>query len=281
MIDVGFQVHERWLPIMDICFNITTANTLWVYHYLGPENHMHQRNVPRPSFIQSRFFPKLRIDRLYARNEQRQTIAKILQSEELANKLISNEPMSPFFLARGHLAAKADYVFGSQQMATFYYVNAAPQWQTFNMGNWLMIENNIKPFINKRNISADLYTGTYGIVQYQDKFGKKQDIYLSYNENGTQSKLPVPKLFFKIMLAKELLEGVVFIGVNNPYATQNEILNDNYIICSDVSDKINYISWDKHNITSGYTYACNVNDFVKNVPTAPVIPNVEQYKLLV
>ena len=52
------------------------------------------------------------------------------------------------FLARGHLAAKSDFVFATAQRATFFFTNAAPQWQPFNAGNWNFLEqvgfNNLK-----------------------------------------------------------------------------------------------------------------------------------------
>ncbi len=40
------------------------------------------------------------------------------------------------YMARGHLAPDADFVYESFQDATYYYFNAAPQWQSINNGNW-------------------------------------------------------------------------------------------------------------------------------------------------
>lgn len=250
---------------------------MWVRHYLGPESFKHQRNFPRPRFIQSIFYPKLRVDGLYTRTEQRATLARILKSEKLADKLISSDQSSYTYLARGHLAAKADFVFGSHQMATFYHINAAPQWQTFNGGNWLAVELGIKPYINRRNISAELYTGTYGVVQYQDAANQWQDFYLAHNNSDL--RVPVPKLYYKIVLAREQKQGIVFIGVNNPHATLEQIENE-YVVCPDVSNQVKYISWDRRNVTAGYSYACSVNDFVRKVPTAPTIPNAAAFQLL-
>lgn len=66
---------------------------------------------------------------------QRRTIGRILGSDKLASDIISNT--TELYLARGHLTAKADYVFAALQMTTFYYINVAPQWQSFNNGNLL------------------------------------------------------------------------------------------------------------------------------------------------
>lgn len=40
------------------------------------------------------------------------------------------------YFAKGHLAPDADFVLEAEQDATYYYVNAAPQWQAVNNGNW-------------------------------------------------------------------------------------------------------------------------------------------------
>lgn len=89
---------------------------------LKPNNAYHQRNVERIFFIQGPFYRGLRPDSLYSKFVQRKTIAQILGSEDLASQIIQDD--SELYMARGHLAAKADYVFAPQQLATFYYINA-------------------------------------------------------------------------------------------------------------------------------------------------------------
>jgi DNA/RNA endonuclease G (NUC1) len=83
-----------------------------------------------------------------------------LGSPELAERYVHDE----HFLSRGHLAARADFIFGSQQRATFYYVNAAPQWHRFNAMNWEALEHSVRVLVGKRNINLDVYTGTFGIA---------------------------------------------------------------------------------------------------------------------
>jgi len=43
-------------------------------------------------------------------------------------------------IAKGHLTANADFVFPFQREDTFFYSNAAPQWQRTNNGNFKAVE---------------------------------------------------------------------------------------------------------------------------------------------
>lgn len=114
-----------------------------------------------------------------------------------------------------------------------------------------------------RNINLDVYTGTWGIIELKDISGVPQPYYLSII--GATKKIPVPKLYYRIVINKADDSGVVVIGVNNPHLTLEEIKKD-YVVCTDVSSQIKYISWQKEIVSKGYTYACAVNDFVKVVP---------------
>lgn len=99
------------------------------------------------------------------------------------------------------------------------------------------------------------------MLQLNDTDGIAQDIFLDNDDN----KIPVPKVFYKILINKSNDSGVVLIGVNNPHASKAEIQRD-YLICNDVSEQIKYIKWRPNDIRRGYSYACEVNDFLNNVP---------------
>lgn len=118
-----------------------------------------------------------------------------------------------------------------------------------------------------RNIVLDVYSGVYGVTRLADTAGNMQEIYLYVN--GATRQIPVPKIYYKILINKADSSGVVLIGVNNPHLTLDEIKKD-YIVCTDVSSQINYIKWQKDNIERGYSYACTVSDFLKAVPHVAV-----------
>lgn len=88
-----------------------------------------------------------------------------------------------------------------------------------------------------------------------------REIYL----DPKRRKVPVPKIFYKILIDARGKAGVVLIGVNNPHISLDEILKD-YVLCNDISSKINFVKWRPKDIRRGYSYACEVNDFLRNVP---------------
>jgi len=58
--------------------------------------------------------------------------------------------------------------------------------------------------------------------------------------------------------------------VNNPHLTEAQIKRD-YVICNDVSDKVTYINWKKTDIKAGWSYACEVSDFLRTVKHLPAL----------
>lgn len=98
-------------------------------------------------------------DNLYTRFVQRQTVSTLLGSSARGDQFI--HATNDFFMARGHLVAFGDHPFGAQQQATMVFVNAAPQWQTFNGGNWNSLEINIRALAGRLNRNLIVYTGTW------------------------------------------------------------------------------------------------------------------------
>lgn len=265
LIQIGFNLsNQRFLDIIDVCYNNVLETTLYTHHIQMPQNIGFQRSVPRPHFIRGQFFKKTpHINKLFNRNKQKINFEQTLGHNNISKHL--SDDKKSLFLVRGHLTPKVDFLFGSQQRATFWLINAAPQWQSFNSGNWERIEQGVRQLIADRNITANIYTGTYGILDYKDAAGEAKQIFLSHNN----SVVPVPKLFYKIVLTLDETLGVALIGVNNPFATIDEI-EDEYVVCEDIADELLWLKWDRKNIVKGYAYACEVDQFVHVVKHLPI-----------
>lgn len=269
MVEDGFNLEDgRFARVLELCHDEVNDRTHYVRSQLSPANKQFQHSTPRPPFIQGRFFQGRNVNKLYTVAMQRKTIANIMNSMSRAAEIIQ-DPKTEQFLARGHLVPKADFVFGSQQRATFYYVNVSPQWQKFNSGNWERVETSARNLAAKRNINLDVYTGTYGVARVADGNGDLRELYLDFVPNGV-SRIPVPAIYYKILHNRSDNSGIAIIGVNNIYTNLEEIQNE-YTFCDDVSSSIKWISWGKHreNIRVGYSYACKVNEFLQAVPHLP------------
>ncbi|XP_037934341.1 uncharacterized protein LOC119668780 [Teleopsis dalmanni] len=260
----GFEIaSNRFVEQYNVCFNEDEEVTRYVRHKLNPASNYYQTGVDRLTFQTAGFFDGKNVDKLYTQVTQLETI-----NNELGGDAASFFDSSKnVYLARGHMAAKADFVYGSEQRATFLFVNVAPQWQTFNAGNWARVEDGVRAWVTKNKMDVNCYTGVSGVTTLPDKNGVETPLYLSYDDNHN-GLIPVPKIYFRIVIEPSTKRGIVFVGVNNPHLTLEQIKKD-YIFCNDVSDQVTYVNWKKTDILAGYSYACEVGEFLKKVPYLP------------
>uniref|UniRef100_A0A182JW74 DNA/RNA non-specific endonuclease/pyrophosphatase/phosphodiesterase domain-containing protein n=1 Tax=Anopheles christyi TaxID=43041 RepID=A0A182JW74_9DIPT len=260
IVRVGFSVDvDRFAKLYEVCFDETSLRTHYTKHRLTPHNEHYQRSVKRPSFLQGSFYGDTKMSTLYTFAVQHATLARILSSRARADALLDSK--KGLFLARGHLAAKSDFVFGSHQRASFWFMNVAPQWQRFNGFSWQRIETGVKAYVAANDLQLTVYTGTYGVLQLLDGNGDGQPIYLDFDaDRDPPGRVPVPALFYKVLLDEENDAGLALIGVNNPHATVEELAAD-YVVCGDVSGEVRWLRWDRNSIGDGYVYACDVNEF--------------------
>lgn len=134
----------------------------------------------------------------------------------------------------------------------------------------------MKSHIDQLNLNAEIYTGTYGILQFDDGNGTSRDMYLSPEAKEQLSRIPVPKIYYKIVVTDDNA-GIVFVGVNNPFVDHKEI-ERNYIYCENVITSVKYIPW-KTGLRMGYMYACSIDEFKKFVPTVPNLPKINRILL--
>lgn len=201
------------------------------------------------------------MDQLYRFDTQLNTVAKILNSTELAKQRLKK---SVQFLSRGHMAAKADFVYGSQQRSTFWYLNTAPQWQSFNGGNWNTLEMNVRRFAATRHLDLDVYTGVHGQMTMEDIHGKQQPVHLHVRG----AVLSAPRFYWKVIYDPVSKRGTAFVGLNDPFIRW---ITDDVYLCTDISGKIKWLQWQADNITAGVSYACSIDDLRRAVPAVPML----------
>nr|QJD55726.1 DNA/RNA non-specific endonuclease [Tribolium castaneum] len=263
-IEVGFVINENFAREITICFDNANLNTLYSSYEITKSMGHHESGVSRPFFIEDDFYNlDVKVNSLYVRGGQRTTINSLLGLPADSTKYIQDG--NDFYLARGHFAAKADFVYAPQQTATFHYVNVAPQWQSFNGYNWNQVESDVRDYAEKNGIDLKMYTGTYGVTTLpHEETGEETPLYLYIGSNGIQG-IAVPELYWKVAYNPETQLGVALLGINNPY--QKDI--NKSIICEDVSAKINWLHWNASDTKAGYSYACEVDAFRKRVTYLP------------
>lgn len=176
-----------------------------------------------------------------------------------------------------YLFAVINLIYGSQQRGIFWFMNAAPQFQSFNAGNWESVESSTRRLMmNRKIVNGEVYTETHGILTLPDIKDVQQEIYLYLDENNN-GLIPAPELYYKIIIDKDTKCGIAIIGLNNIYLTAEEVRE--HIHCTDISDQIDWITWTKSAINLGYCYACEVNEFVQFLGEG-ALPDLGVEKLL-
>ncbi|XP_045459781.1 uncharacterized protein LOC123670324 [Melitaea cinxia] len=260
VIRVGFNINNVFHTIYRSCYNQNRMEVLYVWHDQNPTNAVHQTGVPRPSWLAGNFFPGVNINTAYTQNSQRTVIGNLVGSN-IVGRYITNTQ----FLTRGHLTAKSDHVFEPNQRSTFFFINAAPQWQPFNAGNWNNLEQNLRRRIAAAGYNAVLYTGTFGVTQLRNSNNRLVDIYLASN-----NRVPVPQYFYKVAYDASRRRGTAFISINNPYYTLAEARRLQF--CTDRcrnNNAFNWINWQPDRVDIGYSFCCTIADFRRRIGHIP------------
>nr|QEO32920.1 nuclease [Anthonomus grandis] len=269
--EIGFAItNTRFARTMLICFDVTRQTTIYSYYDLIPAINQQITGTPRPSWTQgSGMFTLNNVNTLYTTATQRVTINGLLGLSSTSTTVIQN---NNYFLSRGHLTARSDFFYAAQQNSTFHFLNALPQWQTFNGFNWDQAEKDVQDYAERNNAQLQVWTGGFNVTTLpHSRTGVETELYLSVS--GSQRLLPVPDLFWKVVYNPTTKRGVALIGVNNPYKTANQINR----FCDDRSDLLTWLNWRKNDQARGISWACTVPAFRRIVNS---FPNVEISGLL-
>ncbi|XP_066995524.2 uncharacterized protein [Anabrus simplex] len=265
MLQLGYLIEDKWYPVFSVCHIKNRSTTLFSKHIIHGKQMKEagKQSTVRPYFqVGGDYYPGFSPEQAYRKSVQKNTLKKILNSTELAQKY-----MSTTYIARGHLAPDADFVLHAYQCLTYFYVNTAPQWQSVNAGNWLSLENTIRKLAKANEVDLDITTGTYDVLKLEADSGRSREIYLYYNTSHN-SQLPIPKYFWKVAYNNATKEGIAFVALNNPFITK-VTLND--ILCTNICEQAGWMPTSKvwQKFTNGYLYCCEVNALRKTISYVP------------
>ena len=162
-----------------VCHAKSNANTLYSINTIyGANIAADNKANARPNFQRGNwnYFAGIDVETAYTQAKQLITIKKMVGNSTLASKYIDTSKR--YFFSRGHLAPDGnknlrlnefgstdnntscvgDFIDAASQDATYYYINVAPQWQSFNNGNWKELETDTRNLAISRNINLVTYT---------------------------------------------------------------------------------------------------------------------------
>lgn len=276
-IDIGYELDKigNFLPLITTCYSNETGNTFYAKHIMYSEVIkckylliecfaglfkqfvlVASKTQHRPSFNVAGLGSKISPNVAYKRAFQKGIFNKLLRNTSLTERYITNTS----YLSRGHLAPDSDFIFASMQFTTYFYINTNPQWQSVNGGNWRRLESLVRYHSMHYKDRITIYTGSYGILQLKDMFNKLIDIYMLPN-----NLLPVPKYFWKILHNPVKQEGIVFVNLNNPFASNDK----NDIFCHDICKESGWQKTKFNATKSGLLFCCDYVEFAKIVQTIP------------
>lgn len=179
-------------------------------------------------------------------------------------------------LDRGHLAAKGDFAYASQQYATFYYLNASPQFHAFNSINWLRLEKSVR-VLASNNGTIDVYTGIKDVLKLNNERSNLVDVYLD-----DRNQLPVPQYFWKVVQVQATNQKFAFVGFNNPinaaFTNQDRFYQEHFCLenCGNrtFSWLVESLNVESRDPLKGIVLCCLYNDDFKR-KTRITLPTIE------
>lgn len=264
-VEIGWQQAASFINQITICHVQSSGNTLYASSKIyGANIDADDKTNKRPSFRKGSYFVGIDVNTAYSQSGQNLTVANIVGSSSLAAKYI--DLGKSFFFARGHLAPDADFIDAASQDATYYYINAAPQWHSFNNGNWKSLEMSTRNLASGRKLDLVTYTGTFGTTTLADVNGVHQPIFLAKDANNN-NMVPVPKYFWKVVHDPFSNTSTAVVGINNPHLG---VVTGADVLCDDVCGQITWVTWsNRFDVTKGYMFCCTVQSLRNVVPYAP------------
>ena len=128
-------------------------------------------------------------------------------------------------------------------------------WDSINNGNWKTIENRCRS-LEDVNLNLIVYTGVMDTFKLQN--GKSVNL---TNDNY----YPVPKYLWKMVISRERNEGIAFMLLHNPVASDNELTEFKQLFGTDEipCDRYRWATQlEMKNIRSGYFVCCKVQSLI-------------------
>jgi hypothetical protein len=269
---IGFKINDEFVKQIEICFNDASASLIYSRHKINGMAIKCKKfyfnwlttlilaifadsikESDRRGFLSSAISVK-----------PYDLYTKTFQSEMFKTVLNLIPPSDMYYLSRGHSSPDADFIFTSGQFATYFYLNAMPEFQIINQGNWLKVERLARNVAILERTYIDVITGGHEILSLPHmQTAVRSNLFL----NAVGKFIEVPKYIWKILINQRDETAIVLVTSNNPYLANPIDICKN--ICVDVGLTYPGVLQDND---KGYTICCSLVSFkavVQNIPTLP------------
>ncbi|XP_055597672.1 uncharacterized protein LOC129747459 [Uranotaenia lowii] len=256
---LGFKTvfGNRFITYFDACFHSDTQSLLYTKHIIPSGAQQTTVTVDNAVWKKGDLVPDF--DAIYKQADQKTRLTALLGSEEEANKYLIQDVQ---YLSKGHMTPKGDGVFRSWKRASFFYMNAVPQWKTVNEGNWNEVEKLSRWISAVLKEDLDSYQGSgVEVMTLPDKDKKQQPLSLA------DKVAQVPLWHWKIIKSTKLDAGIAFVTLNNPFVAKLDDLRPPCL--KNICTKTGWAKAEFTNFTQGYTQCCDPNEILRFVPHAP------------
>lgn len=273
-VQIGWQINNTFIEQIRLCVDESMYATIWTNHTLAGASLKYQDKDPaRPAFrtdvtnmkTMFNWTTSTAMNDLYSKASQAKTVAATLGSNIIKSvPIIETATDGTHYFAKGHLSPDAAFVYNVQQDATYYFANVAPQFQSFNNGNWKALEMAARDLAIKAGHDVVEYSGTHEYLKYPDSNNNPAPIFL-YTATGKQY-VPAPLYYWKVLHDPSKNTAAAFIGLNNPHAVSppKELCRNR---CADMT----WVDWNLTHLDGGYMYCCEVSDARLSIPSMPQI----------
>ena len=196
---------------------------------------------------------------MYNKDSQVKQVKKLLSKNiHDGHPVIEDTPSGHNFFTKGHLVPSSDFVYYAEKYATYYFINTAPQFYSFNNINWNSLEQCARDYADKVKKTFNVFPGTYGQLKFD---GNPMFLYKN-------THVPVPEYFWKVIEDPVDMKAVAFIGSNDIYLSSSPML-----FCENVCSQIPWVQWNIEKIYSGYMYCCEVKKLRETISYLPDLLN--------
>ena len=165
---IGFKLNEkRMFPVITVCHSRSREVTYYTNHTLYGK-FLHYKSIYEKSanfnYREGRlYFQSISANDAYRQVKQKRMFSSLVAPGHKITEVYN--PNDGLFLARSHLAPKADLLYTDWQEASYLFSNIVPQWQRINHNNWRHVEEGVRSAARRRGVTFQVVTGVVGVLE--------------------------------------------------------------------------------------------------------------------